>query len=345
MKSYKRLSRSERYYIYIWYYEQKISLRQIALRLHRTPKTIYDEVHHNRRRADVSLDKIPYDPEYADWLAAQNRINRNYGKLHASRGTLKRVQKAVEEKHWTIPMIAHRVKNAPSETTLYRYLKLGVPALLNYQKHKYHTRPVSMREIMRSHRESNFMKEHGIEQRPMAINQRRQFGHWEMDCIDSSKGVKASLLVFYERKSRYVEIMKLASKQVSAMHDAIEQFLKRHPNQVQSITTDRSHEFTNFDVMMLFDKWQVAVYFTHAYSPAEKGGIERINRDIRHFFPKGQSFTKITLVALRAVQDIINHYPKAVLGWKTPQTVYKQFLQSQKFRQKKAHRLNHSQLA
>src|SRR5699024_6094532 len=343
MKSYKRLSRSERYYIYVWYYEQKISLRQIALRLHRTPKTIYDEVHHNRRRPDVSLDKIPYDPEYADWLAAQNRINRNYGKLHTSKGALKRVQKAVEEKHWTIPMIAHSMKNVPSATTLYRYLKKRVPALLNYKKRKYHLRPVSMREAMRSHHESDFMQAHSIDQRPQAINQRRNFGHWEMDCIDSPQGVKASLLVFYERKSRYMELMKLDSKRVSAMHDAIEQFLTRHPNQVQSVTTDRGHEFTNLDVMMLFEKWQVTVYFTHAYSPAEKGGIERINRDIRRFFPKGQSLTKTTLVALRAVQDIINHYPKAVLKWQTPQQCYGQFLQSQRARQKK--RQHRSQLA
>ena len=221
MKSYKRLSRSERYYIYVWYYEQKISLRQIALRLQRTPKTIYDEVHHNRRRPDVSLDKIPYDPEYADWLAAQNRINRNYGKLHASNGALKRVQKAVEEKHWTIPMIAHSLKNVPSATTLYRYLKKRVPALLNYKKRKYHIRPVSMREAMRSHHESDFMQAYSIDQRPQAINKRRNFGHWEMDCIDSPQGVKASLLVFYERKSRYMELMKLDSKRVSAMHDAI----------------------------------------------------------------------------------------------------------------------------
>ena len=335
MKAYKRLSRSERYYIYVWYYEQKISLRQIAIRLNRTPKTIYDEVHNNRRRADVSLDKIPYDPEYANWLAAQNRINRNYGKLYASRGTLKRVQKAVEEKHWTIPMIAHSMKNVPSASTLYRYLKLGVPALINYSKRKYHLQPMSMREMMRSNAESDFMKAHAIDCRPAAINERHNFGHWEMDCIDSPKGVKASLLVFYERKSRYVEIMKLASKRASEMHDTIEQFLQRHPNQVRSVTTDRGHEFTNFDVMMLFDNWQVDVYFAHPYSPAEKGGVERINRDIRHFFPKGKSFTKITLVALRAVQEIINHYPKAVLNWKTPQQCYNQFLQSQKSRQKK----------
>jgi len=95
--------------------------------------------------------------------------------------------------------------------------------------------------------------------------------------------------------------------------------------------------------MMLFEKWQVAVYFTHAYSPAEKGGIERINRDIRRFFPKGKSLTKTTLVALKAVQDIINHYPKAVLNWQTPQQCYSQFLQSQRARQKK--RRQTSQLA
>ncbi|WP_259703729.1 helix-turn-helix domain-containing protein [Weissella paramesenteroides] len=158
MRTYKRLTRSERYYIYVWYYEQKITLRQIALRLHRTPKTVYDEVHNNRRRPDVPLDKFPYDPEYANWLAAQNRINRRYGKLQTSHGALNRVQKAIEEKHWSIPMIAHSMKNVPSTATLYRYLHIGVTALKSYQKRKYHLPPKSLRDVMRSNAESDFMK-------------------------------------------------------------------------------------------------------------------------------------------------------------------------------------------
>lgn len=334
MRAYKRLTRSERYYIYVWYYEQKITLRQIALRLHRTPKTVYDEVHNNRRRPDVPLDKFPYDPEYANWLAAQNRINRRYGKLQTSRGALKRVQKAIEEKHWSIPMIAHSMKNVPSTATLYHYLHIGVTALKSYQKRKYHLPPKSMRDIMRSNAESDFMKQHSIDVRPETIQKRRTFGHWEMDCIDSPQGTNASLLVFYERKSRYIEIMKVDNKRSTQMHDAIQHFLERHSKQVHSITTDRGHEFTNFDVMSLLIDHHIKIYFAHAYCPEEKGGIERINRDIRRFFPKGQSFTKVTLVALRAVQDIINHYPRAVLQWKTPQMCYHQFLNSQKFRQK-----------
>ena len=33
MRAYTRLTTQERYYIYLWYYEQKVSLRQIAIRL------------------------------------------------------------------------------------------------------------------------------------------------------------------------------------------------------------------------------------------------------------------------------------------------------------------------
>lgn len=182
------------------------------------------------------------------------------------------MKKAVEQKHWTIPMIAHSMKNVPSSSTLYRYLKQGVPALINYPKRKYHLQPMPMQEVIRSNAESDFMKDHAIDCRTAAINECHNFGHWQKDCIDSPKGVEERLLVFYERKSHYVEIMKLASKRASDMHDTTEQFFQRHPNQVRLVTTDRGHEFTNFDVMMVFANWQVDVYFAHPYISAEKGG-------------------------------------------------------------------------
>lgn len=335
MRTYIRLTRQERYYIYLWYYKQKISLRQIAIRLNRTPKTVYDEVKNNRRRPDVSLEKFPYEPEYANWLAAQKRHDRKYGKIQTKSGTLNRVKRAIVEKHWTIPMIAHAMKNVPSAATLYRYLKRGVVQLQDYQKHKYHVKPIPLREVMKTNKESDFVHEHSIDQRPDAINHRHSFGHWEMDCIDSPVGVKAALLVFVERKTRYVELIKLSNKQGSQVGLAVKQFLDRHVDEVHSITTDRGHEFINFQVLSALDRQNVAVYFTHPYSPSEKGSIERTNRDIRRYFPKGHSFYKVTPAAIQHVQDVVNRYPREVLNWQSPLYTYRQVLAARKHRRLK----------
>lgn len=73
MRPYTRLTLKERYYIYLWHSEQKLGYREIALRLGRAHMTIYNELKNNRRRPDLPLDKSPYDPEYADWAAAERR--------------------------------------------------------------------------------------------------------------------------------------------------------------------------------------------------------------------------------------------------------------------------------
>lgn len=77
------------------------------------------------------------------------------------------------------------------------------------------------------------------------------------------------------------------------------------------------------------------MYFTHAYSPSEKGSIERANRNIRQFFPKKQSLYAITPAHVKEVQEIINHYPRKVLGWESAIYRYKQWQNAQMYRQKK----------
>ncbi|MBJ7688586.1 IS30 family transposase [Weissella confusa] len=322
MVAYIRITRRERFLIWSWYYQHHLNLRQIAIKLGRPPKTIYAEVKNNRPRPDVALDKIPYDPEYADMIAYRRRVARKQGKIQTDKATLTRIRKAIEDKKWSIPMIAHGVKHAPTAPTLYRYLKRGVSALNAYIPHKYHKPAPSMAQIMRSNKESELITKRSIDQRPLKINNRQNVGHWEMDCIDSPKGVSTSLLVFVERKSRYVQIYKVRHKRYDQIGIALKDFLHRQRDNVKSITTDRGHEFANSNVLSLLTKANVEVYFTHAYSPGEKGTIERINRDIRKFFPKGQSLAPILPAEIKRVENIINHYPREVLSWQTPRKVF-----------------------
>jgi len=340
MRHFTRLTLKERYYIYMWYYEQKLSYRQIAQRLGRAHMTVYNELNYNRRRTDVSLDKIPYEPEYADWAAAERRSAKQRGRIYASAATLTRIRKAVEEKHWSIPMIAHGMKDAPCETTLYKYLKRGIPALKSYVKQKRRTPKKPLAVIMKSNRESNYVNEHSIDHRPEAINRRLNYGHWEMDCIDSPKGVASSLLVLVERKTRYTEIIKIANKRSEQLIKALKVFLQRQEGNVKSVTTDRGHEFTNFDVATFLKDQDIDVYYTHAYSPSEKGTIERINRDIRHYFPKKTSFASVTPGEVNAVRDKINHYPRQVLRWTSAFRNYKTWIMNKYTRSKNTTRVD-----
>lgn len=155
--------------------------------------------------------------------------------------------------------------------------------------------------------------------------------------------MRAALLVFVERKTRYVEIIKLSNKQGSQVGLVVKQFLDRHVDEVHSITTDRGHEFINFQVLSALDRQNVGIYFTHPYSPSEKGSIERTNRDIRRYFPKGHSFYKVTPAEVQHVQDVVNRYPRKILNWQSPLYTYRQVLSARKHRQQQRQRKQYRQ--
>ena len=56
-----------------------------------------------------------------------------------------------------------------------------------------------------------------IDKRPSTISSRTEFGHWEMDCIESCKKEKTTLLCLTERLSRHEIIFKLPDKRSSSV--------------------------------------------------------------------------------------------------------------------------------
>lgn len=329
MGSYKRITREERFKIWALHYEKGLNFRQIAIKLGRAPKTIYAEVKNNRLRSDISLDKFPYNPEYADRIAMDNRVYRKYGKIQTKRATMTRIKKAVDENKWSISMIANGVKDAPTATTLYRYMKRGFYAFENYKKRKYkkrYSKSIRARQQKSKRDLTAFVAEHTISKRPNWIDKRKKYGQWEMDCVDSPLGVNASLLVLVERRTRYVTMYPVKSKRYDHLGLALKKFLSRYHRHVESITTDRGTEFINFKVADLIESYGINVYYADPYKPHQKGTIERINRDIRKFFPSGTSFSQVKPWEVRHVKNIINHYPREVLSWQTPYAEFNKFV-------------------
>lgn len=201
--------------------------------------------------------------------------------------------------------------------TLYSYIEKGVFLHLTNKdlwqkwkrrKRKYH--PVQ--RVAHAHLPS-------IETRPQVINDRTEPGHWEMDLvIGQKKQGAAALLTMTERQSRQEIIMKVKDKKAASIVAALGQI---NFGGIRSITTDNGPEFLQYrEIRQLLH--EAEVYYCHSYAAWEKGTNEIHNRMIRRWYPKGTDFTQIDQAELSDLADWMNHYPRRVLGGRTPQEVY-----------------------
>lgn len=161
-----------------------------------------------------------------------------------------------------------------------------------------------------------------IMQRPSYINDRKEPGHWEIDLILGTQKSKAALMILSERYTREVIIRRIPEKKttyVIAELDEIERSTPDFKARFKTITSDNGGEFLDYNGMRrsIYQGERCQVYYCHSYASWEKGTIERNNRIIRRFFPKGTNFDMVTKEQVAAVQDWINNYPRKILGWKT----------------------------
>ncbi|ORJ90864.1 IS30 family transposase, partial [Streptococcus dysgalactiae] len=142
------------------------------------------------------------------------------------------------------------------------------------------------------------------------INDRSEFGHWEIDLIlgKKTKG-EALMLTLVERQTRYALGVKLEDKQSQTVNRAVTHLISQYP--IASITADNGSEFS-----LLSNLEAVDVYFAHPYSSHERGTNENFNGLLREYVPKGTKTTTPKEVA--AIEHWINHYPKRLFNYKSP---------------------------
>ena len=163
-----------------------------------------------------------------------------------------------------------------------------------------------------------------ITQRPFWIQDREEYGHWEMDLVVGKQGTAPVLLTLNERLSRQELIFKLPNHKaatIRAVFDKLEKELPDFKNKFKSITTDNGPEFLEYDKLITSIKGgkRFDVYYCHSYAAWEKGSNENHNRMIRRWFPKGTDFTRVTKKEIRELQDWMNNYPRRILNWATPE--------------------------
>lgn len=197
--------------------------------------------------------------------------------------------------------------------TIYKYVKSiygrNIIDFLWYKGKK--RRPIAIR--------SDIKNRTFIDQRPKIVLKRRNYWDWEADFIVSGKRGKGALLVFVERKSRYVLIFKLADRKVETINFVLRQVFGSVQLLCNTLTIDNDICFRHHKQMSQIIGGMI--FFCHPYHSWEKGTVEKMNQMVRRFIKKGCNIDRISERKVKWVQNILNNKPYKCLGFYTPKEV------------------------
>ena len=311
--NYTQLSQSERYYISSMR-ANKVSFSQIARDLGRSTSTVSREFKRNIRP----------DGRYAAFVAHSYAVARRRRSRRGSQfppECWQLIYSLLKEK-WSPEQIvndfAQKGLYSISFQTLYRVIRIdrrrggflfknlrGVPK----RRRKRYGR-LDSRGVLRGKRL--------IDTRPMYINTRKEYGHWEADTV-MGKDKHQCFLTLVERKSGYNRIAKLQNRTAKNVTKAMIEIIAKEPELFKTITFDNGTEFHSYKV--LEDMFGVRCYFANPHAPWERGCNENFNGLLRQYFPKGASLNYIGDIKVQSISEQLNNRPRKRLGFRTPREV------------------------
>lgn len=156
-----------------------------------------------------------------------------------------------------------------------------------------------------------------IDNRPAVVEEKTRRGDWEGDLV-IGKNHKQAIVTLVDRKTKYLKMLKIKSKNAKETKSAICKILKGL--KVKTITFDNGKEFSQHEAMK--KKLKADIFFAHPYSSYQRGLNENTNGLIRQFFPKKSDFTKITDLDIAKAEKALNDRPRKGLNYRTPWEAY-----------------------
>lgn len=215
-----------------------------------------------------------------------------------------------------------------SYKTIYNYIDAGLfPNLTN--KHLPVKKDKKKQKYDKIRQALNNTRGTGISERSKEVENREEYGHWEMDTVVGKKGTSTVLLVLTERKTREEIIRKIESKSqycVVRELNKIERKLgsKKFRETFKTITYDNGCENLDYDGIeqsVLTKQRRTKVYYAHPYSAWERGSNENANKLIRRFIPKGTDIGEFSHERIEMIEQWINNYPRRLFDGKSSNIV------------------------
>lgn len=269
-----------------------------------------------------------YDPRKAGAKAKAKRSKSKYQGMKVVRNSdlQKRIAKNLKDDHWTPEEIAGRWNGENHLDAEGKKVIISTPAIYKYLYSAYGQ---SLCKYLISRRYGVKRRPKGgkpkrqliprrisIEERPLAVNDRTEFGHFEGDTLGRIKIDTGVIAGLSERMSRYILIRKMPGLKYAM--DGFNEMLNPYHSLVKSLTLDNGVENVKWE------KLGIDTYFCHPYSSWEKGGMENLFKRLRRFIPKKASLKDYSEEDIIRFADIMNNTPRKCLNWKTPKEVFEE---------------------
>lgn len=312
--TYSQLSREERYFLSSLL-ARGASIPSIAKELGRSPSTLYRELNRNRRPTGRYAAFVAHS-----YATARRRRSRRGSQFPKECWNM--IVKLLCQQ-WSPEQIAdHLQKVSPysiSFQSIYRWIRkdrrhggsLYKDLRIVPKRRRKRYRSEDSRGILRGKRL--------ISERPDAINNRLEFGHWEADTV-MGKDKHQCVLTMVERMTGYNRMVKLSNRTALLATSALSRIIASQPDVYKSITFDNGTEFHSYKE--LEEKSPLICYFSNPHHPWERGSVENFNGLLRQYLPKGSSLDTLTSQRLNAICTRLNTRSRKRLGFISPKEAF-----------------------
>jgi IS30 family transposase len=297
------------------------SMREIAKGLQRAVSTVSREVARHGGRPQYRAN----DADQQAWESAW-RPKTCLLAIHEQLRTIVASKLILD---WSPEQISGWLKNQypqdgslrVSHETIYRSLFIQARGVLKKELIQ-HLR--SQRRIRRSrhsrdsgHHRGQVVDAISIRERPAEVEDRAVPGHWEGDLLSGAHNSHVATLV--ERRSRFVMLVKVPSKDTATVVAALSQHVRQLPATLRrSLTWDRGLEMAQHQSFTVAT--DVKVYFCDPQSPWQRGSNENTNGLLRQYLPKKADLSSYSQLDLDRIALRLNQRPRKTLGFETPES-------------------------
>jgi len=310
VKRYRQLTSEERYALSTLR-KQGYGVRGIARALDRAPSTISREVRRNRRKDGGYRPGPAHD--FARWRRARSRRNQRFTAADWA------LVVTLLKQHWSPEQIAGRLKKDErlriSHETICRHIWRD--------KRRGGTHYKLLRQAGKKRRKrygaydsrGRLAGKRHISERPPAVEERAQLGHWEIDTVLGSG--KPCIVTLVERATGYVMIGRMRARTTAELNRATIALISDAPVPVRTITADNGTEFHGYTDLEAATG--VRFFFATPHHSWERGSSENTNGLIRQYLPKRTSMARLSQLRCDSIAERLNTRPRKRYDYRTPE--------------------------
>jgi len=302
-------------------FEEERCYRKLGDLLCVSHTTIKREIDRNGIYKD---NKLCYDPVIAQ-LKYENRMAKKYVSKIAKKSTLETLIKNKLDATWSPETISGFLKKYipqiyVSHETICQYIYKEKPEWIDLLPKRKGRKRRKRKNKYNNRAKSRIKNRIFKDERPVSVENRKTFGHYEVDTM-VSKQSKEAILVIIERKTRKVKLRKLDRKSAAEVRDKLVKALGHFRSAVKTITYDNGTENAyHQEVNEILD---CKSFFCNPYHSWEKGSVENVIGLVRRFIPKKTDLSKISDKELLEIERMINRRPRKILDFETPNAQFK----------------------